>query len=609
MPKYDFLAMIAALGALASCSGPSKPATPLARKLSVWVQGVGKKVQPTTAPGSETAASVAIYRNATVSFQVVVLAPDGDLDGVTVAAGDLIDGHGHTLSKANLSLFRAAFIDFRNVTVYGGNLPVPANSPTSDSLIPDPLIPLVDPYTGANAGQPFGVKVGTNQPLFVDIFVPKTTPAGTYTGNLRLAAAGGLTTEVPISLTVWDLDLPDMGSVTTHFRMSTNDLIQYHKGTWAGSGNNSYLDWNATSKQLVKRYEELAHAHRIDIGQNFVTLPENGCAVPKDWVDYDKSMQPYMDGSYWADGVASTRIATPFSPGADYGMEATCTQAQYTAIAAAWATHLKTRGWFTRAIVYAADEPSESVFPRIAQQSAWLQQADPDWLAQIMDTTAPTPTSTPILNPALGIYCTALAWYDNWNDHGAIYGRAEWPGLFAMGKKLWFYESNAQDAPYPTFATNTLDGLEPTIMMWGAWYEKATGFLYWDISNWDKQDPWGPTIAYGKTGDGVLIYPGNHNGRLAPAGSPNGVAIDGPIPSYRLQMVRAGLQDWALFRLAEDKGLGDLARTQVAQVYSQLGGCTYSGCPKPASGFLWKSDEDLMATVRKAIVEAILQVP
>ena len=52
-------------------------------------------------------------------------------------------------------------------------------------------------------------------------------------------------------------------------------------------------------------------------------------------------------------------------------------------------------------------------------------------------------------------------------------------------------------------------------------------------------------------------------------------------------MVRQGLQDWALFRLAEQKGHAAEARAAIAKVYSQLGGCTYSGCPTPAGGFFY----------------------
>ena len=580
--------------------------------LTVWTQGAGKKVQPSAAvPASASAAtsvSLETYRDATIAAQVVVRAKGGDLRGVKVSAGDLSDGAGHALKAAELTLFREAFIDFTGVSAHGGNVPVPANSPSADGKLPDALVPLIDPYGGADAGQPFDVLPDTNQPLFLDVHVPKGTPAGTYTGALHVTAMGGLALDVPVSVSVLGLDLPDMRAVTTHFKLSENDLIQYHHGISACSGSDCWLDWNPQSRAVVKRYEELAHAHRIDVGQSFVTEPVDACKVPTDWSTYDAALAPYLDGSYFKDGVPSTRLTVPFSPGAGYGLD-TCSQAEYTAIAKAWAVHLKAKGWFDRAVVYAADEPDTATLPKIALNSAWLQAGDPDWLAHVMDTTAPTPANVSTLNPALGIDCVALAWYDDWNDHGAIYGRKDWPSLFSQGKKLWFYESNAQDAPYVTFASNTLDGLEPTIMMWGSWYERATGFLYWDVAAWDTKDPWGPAIAFDKTGDGVLLYPGNHDGLLAGKGSPAGVAIDGPIPSYRLKMVRQGLQDWALFSLAESKGLGTTVRAEVAKIYSQLGGCTYAGCPQPAGGFFWKSDEAAMATIRKTVVQAILAAP
>ena len=103
------------------------------------------------------------------------------------------------------------------------------------------------------------------------------------------------------------------------------------------------------------------------------------------------------------------------------------------------------------------------------------------------------------------------------------------------------------------------------------------------MTAYDSGAPWGPTVAFGKTGDGVLMYPGNHNGVKAPEGSPSGVKIDGPIPSYRLKMIRAAMQDWALMVLADRKGLTDYARKQVARAYGQLGGCTWSGCT-PVNG-------------------------
>jgi hypothetical protein len=146
-------------------------------------------------------------------------------------------------------------------------------------------------------------------------------------------------------------------------------------------------------------------------------------------------------------------------------------------------------------------------------------------------------------------------------------------------------------------------------MKWGAWYEGATGFLMWQTLEWDPANPWGPNALWQKTGDGMLIYPGNHNGQnasLAPPanGSPADVAIDGPVPSYRLKMIRAGLQDWALFTLAARYGLTAYAHGQVAQAYTQLGGCTWSGCTIPP--FYWKADDETLSTVRDNIAQAII---
>ena len=243
-----------------------------------------------------------------------------------------------------------------------------------------------------------------------------------------------------------------------------------------------------------------------------------------------------------------------------------------------------------------------------------MQAGNPGWKARIMDTVTPNPSTVATFNPALGIYTVALAWYDNWFHYTPAnqvpYGRSNWPSLFSQGIQLWFYESNAQGAPYPTFAANTLLGYEPRIMLWGAWFEHASGFLLWDTTAWTSNNPWGPNDSWGKTGDGVLVYPGNHDGLLAPLGSPVDVSIDGPIPSYRLKMVRLGLQDWALFSLAESKGLGAYARAQLQTVYGQLGGCEWQGCPPKLNGqFFWKTDEALMQQARHNIAQQIMLTP
>lgn len=584
--------------------------------LHVWTASPANKIQPTTAPTTDAAITLEGARDSYEAYQVVITAGSAALSGVNLAASDLSDGSGHTLPLANVTFFREAYIDFTGVQVSEhGNVEVPQNSPTSDPRLPDPLIPLVDPYTGKPAGAPFAVAAGQNQPVWMDVYIPKDAAAGTYTGTVTVTADGQSPASIPLTLTVWNFVLPDLRVVTTYFGMQTEDFIQFHKGTWACSdttNTNCYMDWNDQTRTVIKRYEELARAHRVETAPQFIPDPSNGCDLPQDWSAYDAAIKPYLDGSYWSDGIPSSWIPVPFTPGATWGFEKDCTPEQYTALAKAWAAHLKQIGGFDAALVYALDEPDPSAYPTIAQHSALMQAGDPDWKAHIMDTIMPTANSASTLNPALGIYAVCLSCYDGWTNDGSTaagdvpYGRKEWPGLLSQGIKLWLYESNAQSAPYPTFATNTLLGNEPRIMMWGAWYEHASGFLMWDMTTWDTANPWGPNTLYGKTGDGVLIYPGNHDGLKAPTGSPSDVAIDGPVPSYRLKMIRAGLQDWALFTLADKAGLGDYARAQVAQAYSQMGGCTYEGCPAPENGFFWKADDALLMQVRHNIAQAIM---
>jgi hypothetical protein len=596
--------------------------------MTAWTTGMGQKVQATTAPGPGTAVSAATYRDAFATGQVIVRGNGGHLEQVRVTlAGDLSDGAGHALAKENVTFFREAFINFTGTESVGaGNVPAPASSPTSDPRVPDPLIPLIDPYTGAEAGQPFNVDQNQNQPVFIDIHVPKGQAAGTYNGLIHVAAAVGGSGDVPISVTVWALDLPDMREVTTYFQLSIDGVANYHGGVQTCSGGDCFLDVNKPEgSAIVQRYEDLAHAHRIDPGQARVTLPVNGCVAPgaSEWADFDAAMGPYMDGSYFSDKVPSSRFNVPFSPGEAFGIDAECSAAEYKALSAAWATHLTSKGWFPQptnggfgAVAYAYDEPLaassdtkevNAILNKIATDSASLQGGNAAWKAHVIDTVSPiaapaNPATAPLLDSALGVYAVSLSLYDDFWDHGAFYGRKQWPNLFSQGVQLWFYESNSVLPPYPTFASNTLDGLEPVIILWGSWYEKATGFLYWDITHWTTNDPWGPTVEFGKTGDGVLIYPGNHDGAMAPIGSPADVAIHGPIPSYRLKMIRQGLQDWALFRAADKKGLTAFVQQQIDAVYRQFG----AEAPAPAGKPYWSTNETMMNAIRAAVVQKLL---
>src|SRR5512135_3765043 len=164
------------------------PATP-SQALTVWVQSISNKFQPTTAPSSASSINLEGAKRSVEAAQIIVHANGAALTGVNLTASDLSDGHGHTLTRSNLTFFREYFINFTGV-VEGepGNKPVPGNSPTSDPNIADPLIPFIDPYTSTvrSVGAPFNVPANHNQPVWVDVNIPEAAVAGTYTGVITV---------------------------------------------------------------------------------------------------------------------------------------------------------------------------------------------------------------------------------------------------------------------------------------------------------------------------------------------------------------------------------------------------------------------------------------
>src|SRR5262249_456631 len=152
MTRLRALLLIAAIMAM------SIPATARAGgSLSVWTQSTAYKVQPTTAPGPGTSATMEGAQGAYEAYQLIVHARSTALSGVNVSAGALSDGTGHTIPASSISFYLEWMIDFSSQPseMINGSQPAPGQSPTGDGRVPDPLVPLVDPYTGNPAAAPF----------------------------------------------------------------------------------------------------------------------------------------------------------------------------------------------------------------------------------------------------------------------------------------------------------------------------------------------------------------------------------------------------------------------------------------------------------------------
>jgi hypothetical protein len=227
----------------------------------------------------------------------------------------------------------------------------------------------------------------------------------------------------------------------------------------------------------------------------------------------------------------------------------------------------------------------------------------------------------------IGIWCPVTPMYDTWfwgqstcaGMEQACPGREVYQERLAMGEELWFYVCNANFPPYAGYDIDTAIGYEPRMVKWGAWYEGATGFLFWRSTYWVENDPWNVWANYdqfgvlaARNGDGFIFYPGDHDG-TAGTGSPEQIAIDGPVVSYRMKQIRDGLEDWELFILADQLGGGEYAREQVARAYARFGDSMFESCDDDALDHYhcpddppWTTDQDLLLEVRANVAAKVL---
>jgi hypothetical protein len=204
----------------------------------VWVSPSMVRVGPTDAPGATTSISLSGGRGETVDTQVIVQAPGAGLTNVNLSASALTGPGGATIPASSVTLYREYYVTVAGTASYGGG----SNPPLGSGTYAEPLIPFSDPETGSPlCGTAATLKAcnatisaGQNQPYWIDISVPHgatNSPPGTYTGRISITADQGTVT-VPVTLTVWNFELPVQPSELSLWTLSppavgtTTTLVQ-----------------------------------------------------------------------------------------------------------------------------------------------------------------------------------------------------------------------------------------------------------------------------------------------------------------------------------------------------------------------------------------------
>jgi hypothetical protein len=139
---------------------------------------------------------------------------------------------------------------------------------------------------------------------------------------------------------------------------------------------------------------------------------------------------------------------------------------------------------------------------------------------------------------------------------GLVYSLTGYPQATAQtlkaetGTPVWWQFTSYDHPPFPNPAVIDRPGQEARILPWMAWLAQVDGIYYHQLVNWDET-PWQtPFTNYLSNGDGYLFYPPNDPAFGFDPCTPESNRL---IPSIRLELLREGLEDYALLQLLSDR--------------------------------------------------------
>jgi hypothetical protein len=434
-----------------------------------------------------------------------------------------------------------------------------------------------------------------NQPLYLQILVPDAAKPGGYRATVHVTA-DGRTTDVPVAIRVFSVHLPPpnaaTGNLLTSFHVVPETYVSkadalYHLGT------------NAARAQANETLYSFLAAYRMSpAGWGFgePRIPGGYTTSPKWWLDAAGNMirENKLGFATMRIPISNQRASrrnriAGISP---FELEPWCGYLQ--SVRSFWEQH----GWLSGRIpyLYALDEPTPFGMKWVAQQALTAHRCFPG--ARVLLTATPTTGNR-------------FLWDDRNHDDVDVwtvlsrryYGqfRRARENLTSIektrraGKMIWSYTYGGVGGTPGYSATEPLSNPR-VFLLWNA-LEGIQGTLYGQgMTSYRTANPFDSEAA---NGEFVLLYPGR----------------TGPIASARLEQIRDGIEDWAVFdvvrrkrglsavrKILADAGLFSANRSRVKLACTA--GCDLHGSTK-FSWPQWSHDAATAAKIEQARLTAL----
>ena len=580
-------------------------------------------------------------RNEVVSFNLVLEAPTSDATNVNVSLTSLTGPSGTSITTRtangnevfsyvgrNIELFYVRYLEIKGISTdlfYAGydyderHIPERCRRPHDDEgegsggwgdrpchnrLYPEIAVPL-------ELDSPFAITAGTNQSIWGDIYIPKTTGAGIYTGIIAISEDDTLVWHIPINLRVRDFTLPDLPNAKTMLYFSPENV----NDRYLGEGN-AYPEPGtaafAQAQALANKHFQLAHRHKISLVDGYTEIERmndawisrlNGelftAAQAYDGIGVGVGNNVYSIGTYgtwpWQDG----------------------TQVEMWTNANAWVN------WFepqlftspTEYFLYLIDESED-----YSQTERWAQSMDENpgpgrrlmSMATIdLPSAAANTPSLDIPTSWMGVGLTDV-WQNAVNSHTT-----------SSDKRFYMYNSNRPGSG--SFAVED-DGVALRELAWGQFKKGIDRWFYWESTYYNNdQGNTGQTNVYQRTqtygdfdqvdgvlgetgwnylnGDGVLLYPGTDTRHPA-----DSYGVQGPFASLRLKHWRRGIQDVDYLTLAaaiNPERVTQIVDSTIPEILWEVGVTDPEDPSWVLADISWSTDPDAWEAARAELADII----
>ncbi|MFO0715152.1 MAG: DUF4091 domain-containing protein [Sandaracinus sp.] len=562
-------ALVASAMALAVWLAPGALARAQSHLARVWAVDDGEKVRredlshwaatsPDNAVWDGTTVRVFAAQNETVAFQLILESDGVGAREVNVTLAELRHGSDVIANEGpydpgsfvgrRIELFTEHYLHVTERSAWSGSWGWWGARPLPDEehigWIPDALIPFEAPageHAHGVGGAPFAIAPSSNQGVWVDLFVPRGTAPGTYTGTAILTEEGTESLRVPVELEVFPFALPD----ETHQRnmFVFGPVVERH-----GLERDSPEYW-----AMVHRYMNLAHRHRMDLTDGARSLDDMATSLAGYYTGAFYTREHGYEGPGEGVGNGTYSIGTYDQPDGGWRSGfAPNDRETWQRAADAWEQWFRDHAPGVFRFKYMDDEPRPEAYAGIRERAEWIHTS-PGPGQDLL--TFDTVRIDPALYGAIDVW--ALTVQSGYEEDGvtAGYDLPKVAERRALGERAAIYNgtrpSYGQASALDAFAT------ENRVNPWICWKYDVDLYFLWETSVYTEygQNAWVDQYTYGEPGerpwgDGNYLYAGED--ALFPDDS-RGYA--GPIASVRMKNWRRGQQDYEYLWLAREAGI------------------------------------------------------